>query len=131
MTTAINLDVTRFRQAMGKFATGVTIISFRHQEASAGMTANAFMSLSVDPPMILVSVRTQSRFAQSVGIGELFGVSILSEDQEELSRHFGGKPQDGLSDPFQVTGNVVVIRNALVQIAARVNAVHVGGDHLI
>ncbi|SDI49867.1 NADH-FMN oxidoreductase RutF, flavin reductase (DIM6/NTAB) family [Paraburkholderia steynii] len=131
MTADLDLDITRFRAAMGKFATGVTVITFRHQGISAGMTANAFMSLSVAPPMILVSARRQSRFAQSVGIGERFGVSILSEDQQALSRHFGGQPQDGLADPYLLAGDVIVIRDALVQISARANAIHVGGDHLI
>ncbi|RQR51332.1 flavin reductase [Burkholderia sp. Bp9140] len=131
MTTALNLDVARFRAAMGKFATGVTIITFQHQQANAGMTANAFLSLSIDPPMILVSARKQSRFARSVAVGEAFGVSILSEQQQALSRHFGGQPQDELTDPYQLVGDVIVIRDALVQISARVNAIHVGGDHLI
>ena len=57
------LDAKRFRRVMGKFATGVTVITYQHEGQPAGMTANAFMSLSVDPPMVLVSIRKESRFA--------------------------------------------------------------------
>lgn len=125
------LDAARFRRAMGKFATGVTIITFEHQGRVTGMTANAFLSLSVDPPMILVSVRAQSRFAQAVACGDAFGVSFLAEEQEALSRHFGGRPCDHLDDPFEQMDTVPVVRDALVQIAARADAIHTGGDHLI
>jgi flavin reductase (DIM6/NTAB) family NADH-FMN oxidoreductase RutF len=127
----LDLDAAQFRRAMGKFATGVTVITFEHEGRTAGMTANAFMSLSVDPPMILVSVRAQARFAQSIVSGDAFGVSFLAQHQEALSRHFGGQPRDGLDDPFERTGGVPVVRAALVQIAARANAIHRGGDHLI
>ena len=125
------LDAARYRRAMGKFATGVTVITFEHQGRVAGMTANAFLSLSVDPPMILVSVRAQSRFAQSVESGDSFGVSFLAEEQEPLSRHFGGQQRETIDDPFDLVQNVPVVRNALVQIAARAEAIHPGGDHLI
>ena len=131
MATTLNLEAARFRRAMGKFATGVTVITFEHEGRTAGMTANAFLSLSVDPPMILVSVRAQSRFAQSVARGDTFGVSFLAEEHEALSRHFGGQPVAGLDDPFAHTGGVPVLRGALVQIAARAEAVYEGGDHLI
>lgn len=131
MNATLDLHAARFRRAMGKFATGVTVITFGHQGTTAGMTANAFLSLSVDPPMILVSARAQSRFAGSVARGDRFGVSFLGEDQEALSRHFGGKAIDGLNDPFEEAGGFPVIRGALVQIGARVNAIHEGGDHLI
>jgi flavin reductase (DIM6/NTAB) family NADH-FMN oxidoreductase RutF len=130
---SLDLDAAQFRRAMGKFATGVTVITFGHDGRTAGMTANAFMSLSVDPPMILVSVRAQARFAQSIACGDAFGVSFLAQSQEALSRHFGGQPRSGLDDPFEQIGEpgVPVVREALVQIAARTNAIHRGGDHLI
>lgn len=131
MTATFNLEAARFRRAMGKFATGVTVITFEHEGCTAGMTANAFLSLSVDPPMILISVRARSRFAQSVALGDAFGVSFLAEEHEALSRHFGGQPRDDLDDLFEHAGDVPVLRGALVQIAARAAAVHEGGDHVI
>lgn len=129
--TPLKLEAAHFRRAMGKFATGVTVITFEHEGRTVGMTANAFLSLSVDPPMILVSVRAQSRFAQSVARGGAFGVSFLAQEHEPLSRHFGGQPREGLDDPFEHVRDVPVLRGALVQIAARAEAIHEGGDHLI
>lgn len=125
------LDAAQFRRAMGKFATGVTVVTFEHQGKPAGMTANAFMSLSVDPPMILIAARSQSRFAQSIARGDSFGVSFLDKEQEALSRHFGGQPNAALPDPFEQIGDVRVLRSALVRIVARVAAIHTGGDHQI
>jgi flavin reductase (DIM6/NTAB) family NADH-FMN oxidoreductase RutF len=130
-STPAALGAKQFRRAMGKFATGVTVVTFEHQGKAAGMTANAFMSLSVDPPMILISARAQSRFAQSVAAGDAFGVSFLDREQEALSRHFGGQPNDVLPDPFENVSGVPLLRSALVRIVARVAAIHPGGDHLI
>lgn len=129
--TPATLSPMQFRRAMGKFATGVTVVTFEHQGKPAGMTANAFMSLSVDPPMILVAARSHSRFAQSVAAGDSFGVAFLDKAQEPLSRHFGGQPDDALPDPFDEVADVPLLRSALVRIVARVNAVHAGGDHQI
>ena len=126
-----DISASQFRRAMGKFVTGVTVVTFEHEGKRAGMTANAFMSLSVDPPMILVSARSQSRFAKSISTGQAFGVSFLRQDHEGLSRHFGRQPCEGLADPFDVIDGVPVIRSALVQMVVRVNAIHAGGDHVI
>jgi flavin reductase (DIM6/NTAB) family NADH-FMN oxidoreductase RutF len=120
-----------FRRVMGKFATGVTVITFSHEGQFSGMTANAFMSLSMDPPMVLVAVRNQARFAASVKPGDAFGISFLREDNEALSSHFGGRPQADLAPDYRLLGEAPVLAGALVQLAVRANAVHAGGDHLI
>ncbi|MED5611654.1 flavin reductase family protein [Pseudomonas sp. JH-2] len=128
-TTA--LDAKRFRRVMGKFATGVTVITYQHEGQPAGMTANAFMSLSVDPPMVLVSIRRESRFASSVKPGDGFGIAFLREEHEALSRHFGGRPDPAHAVEFASHGGTPTLRGALVQLVVRANAVHPGGDHLI
>lgn len=126
-----DVDARSFRRVMGKFATGVTVVSFNHEGTASGMTANAFMSLSVDPPMVLISVRTQARFASSIKAGDAFGISFLREEDEALSSHFGGRPHPDYEPEFRTLGDSPVIGGALVQLAVRANAVHVGGDHLI
>lgn len=125
------IESRQFRRAMGKFATGVTIVSYVNEARPAAMTANAFMSLSMDPPMVLVAARDPSRFAGAVGAGERIGISFLREEQEMLSRHFGGQPDLQLPSPFRLDLAVPVIANALVQIVAKVHNVFPGGDHLI
>ena len=116
---------------MGKFATGVTVLTYRGETETYGMTANAFMSLSIDPPMILIAARQQSRFAAMVRRGDRFGVSFLSEDQQHLSAHFGGRPNAAVSCDYQDLAGTPVLRMALVQMAVRADAIHDGGDHKI
>ncbi|WBG66835.1 flavin reductase family protein [Pseudomonas citronellolis] len=125
------LDAKRFRRVMGKFATGVTVITYQHEGQPAGMTANAFMSLSVDPPMVLVSIRKESRFAGSVKPGDGFGIAFLREEHEALSRHFGGRPDAACQVAFGEHRGTPLLQGALVQLAVRANAVYPGGDHLI
>ena len=125
------IDGRAFRQAMGKFATGVTILTYAGDNETHGMTANAFMSLSVDPPMVLIAARNRARFATLVGCGDRFGISVLKEEQESLSNHFGGRPDPNVTVEFEHLQAVPVLPRSLVQIAARVDAIHPGGDHLI
>jgi flavin reductase (DIM6/NTAB) family NADH-FMN oxidoreductase RutF len=126
-----NIESRQFRRAMGKFATGVTVVSYIRDNEPAAMTANAFMSLSMDPPMVLIAARNPSRFASAVSAGEHIGISFLREEQESLSSHFGGRSNPQLSSPFRLDLEVPVIEGALVQIVAKVHSVFPGGDHLI
>lgn len=129
---SIAIESRQFRRAMGKFATGVTVVSYLDAEQRpAAMTANAFMSLSMDPPMVLIAARNASRFAAAVTAGARIGISFLREEQEVLSRHFGGQPKPELSMPFRLDLEAPVIEGALVQIVATVDSVFPGGDHLI
>ncbi|MEN0106476.1 MAG: flavin reductase family protein [Pseudomonas sp.] len=130
-TPTAAVDGKQFRRVMGKFATGVTVITFTHEGQTVGMTANAFMSLSMEPPMVMIAVRTQARFASSVKQGDGFGIAFLREEHEHLSRHFGGRPDPELNLVFDDHNGTPLLADALVQLAVRTNAIHVGGDHLI
>jgi len=72
------MDAALFRAVMGRFTTGVTVISFLAAQRPAGMTANAFMSVSLDPPLVLTSIRTESRVNQFIGQDVRFGINILA-----------------------------------------------------
>lgn len=126
-----DIDARVFRRVMGKFATGVTVVTFMHEGRFSGMTANAFMSLSVDPPMVLIAVRNQARFAAAIKPGDGFGINFLREEHEALSSHFGGRPVSDTQPGFRTIGEAPVLDEALVQLAVRANSVHEGGDHLI
>ena len=130
-TPTAAVDAKQFRRLMGKFATGVTVVTFAHEGQPVGMTANAFMSLSMEPPMVLIAVRTQSRFASSVKEGDGFGIAFLREEHEHLSRHFGGRPDPALNLAFDEHNGTPLLPDALVQLAVRTDAIHAGGDHLI
>ena len=129
METAI--DTAQFRTIMGRFATGVTVITFDKEGQAAGMTANAFLSVSLNPALVLVSVRREARFTQCVAVGGTYGVNFLGEDQEHLSRHFGGRPQAGLEEPFFQHLGTPLLSGSLAQLVATVMDVHPAGDHLL
>jgi len=120
-----------FRKAMGKFATGVSVITTQHQEHTHGMTANAFMSVSLDPPLVLVSLDNRSHMHRILPATGLFGVSVLAEGQEEISNHFAGRSVDGLRFNFVSRRNVPLLEGAVAYFVARVVNVHAAGDHTL
>jgi flavin reductase (DIM6/NTAB) family NADH-FMN oxidoreductase RutF len=125
------IDARLLRATMGLFATGVTVVTYRVDGEPAGMTANAFMSVSLEPPLVLVSVRASARFRQWVGEGVRYGINFLAEDQRALSAHFGGRPQADIAPPFCEHQGTPLLAASLVQLVARTVDVHPAGDHLL
>lgn len=125
------IDARLLRATMGMFATGVTVVTYQLEGKPAGMTANAFMSVSLEPPLVLISVRASSRFNDWVREDVRFGINFLAEDQRELSMHFGGRPEAGLALRFFEHEGTPLLENSLVQLVARTADVHRAGDHLL
>lgn len=123
------IDARSFRNALGRFATGVTVVTTSGPDGVHGMTANAFTSVSVDPPLVLVSVSRQARTHGYLSDRGRFGVSVLSVDQEAYAWHFAGRPREGLQAPFIWKREVPLLQNALVHLICRVEASYPGGDH--
>jgi flavin reductase (DIM6/NTAB) family NADH-FMN oxidoreductase RutF len=122
----------RFRQALGRFATGVTIVTTAHEGQAHGMTANGFMSVSLDPPLVVVSISKRARMHEVLGVGRQYGVNVLSCDQEHLSQHFAGRPLDDVTVPFvDADGRAPLISGSLVQISATIRAAYEAGDHTL
>jgi flavin reductase (DIM6/NTAB) family NADH-FMN oxidoreductase RutF len=126
-----NFDPKLFRDVMGHFATGVTVVSYLCEGEARGMTANAFMSVSLEPPLAVISVRRAARFASVVSAGDRFGVNFLLERQQALSNHFGGRPCADLASPFEERDGTPLIRDSLAQLVLRTVDVHEAGDHLL
>jgi flavin reductase (DIM6/NTAB) family NADH-FMN oxidoreductase RutF len=127
-------DERRFRHALGRFATGVVVISTGSGESLHAMTANAFMSGSLKPPLIVVSIGHRARMHECLMHSALFGVSVLSEAQEPHSRHFAGEPQSLLAPrfaPVEGLPEVVLLEHAAARFAARVVDRHPCGDHTL
>ena len=96
------IDPTEFRRTLGRFATGVTVVSAYDEGGNPrGLTANAFMSVSLDPPLVLVSLDNRSRTKPVLERAGRYGVSVLAEEQRALSDHFAGRPQEGLEIAFE------------------------------
>ena len=89
----------RFRSAMGKFATGVAVISSREQDgAPHGMTANSLTSVSLEPPLVLVSIGRQRNTYRNVKTWNRFGVNLLARGQEEIARYYALAAQERSGD---------------------------------
>jgi len=126
-----SFDSREFRNTLGRFATGVTVVTTKADGEVHGMTANAFTSISLDPPLVLVSVGKQARIHAHLSQSPRFGVSVLSEDQVGLAWHFAGRPQDGLQPVFQWRGEVPLLTHALAHFVCSVEATYPGGDHTL
>jgi len=120
-----------FRSALGRFATGVSVVTTQCGDRVCGMTANSFVSVSLDPPLVLLSLDNRSRMHQVLPSTGRYGVSVLAEGQEELSDHFAGKPVDGLQVSFTTRQNVPLLEGAVAHFVAEVIDVHSAGDHTL
>lgn len=116
---------------MGRFASGVTVITTRHGDHVHGMTANAFMSVSLDPPLVMVSVDNRAHMSRILPAGQRYGVSILAEAQQALSNHFAGRGKGELSVAFITVAEVPLLAGGVAHLVARVVDAHAAGDHTL
>ncbi len=119
---------------MGHFATGVTIITTVNKEGQIhGFTANAFTSVSLEPPLLLISVDKKAESWPAFEESRIFTVNILADSQEALSRKFavsGGNKFEGVA--YRIGANrAPIIEGALAYIECTLWAVYDGGDHTV
>jgi flavin reductase len=133
--TLTSLD---FRRALSQFATGVTVVTVESAPRRIhGMTANSFTSVSLEPPLISVCVDQRAHLLPLLKEKQLFGVNVLKEDQQVLSEFFARPDQPQreemqLSVHFHWTAeNIPLLDNVLCQLACRLYATHLAGDHTI
>jgi flavin reductase (DIM6/NTAB) family NADH-FMN oxidoreductase RutF len=129
----MGVDQTEFRQALSHFASGVTIITTQHQGQLHGTTVSAFCSLSLTPPLILVSIDRKATIHDLLGESEVFGVNILAEHAETLSQHFARRVPDKFANvPYHLGElGVPLLEDALARLECRVATRYPGGDHSI
>jgi flavin reductase (DIM6/NTAB) family NADH-FMN oxidoreductase RutF len=129
----MSLDQDAFRAVLGRFASGVTIVTVRSAAGrDHGMTVSAFSSVSLAPPLVMVCIGEDSSLRPVIADAEYFGVSILAADQEPLSRRFAahGERFDGIGFTRAENG-AALIEGALAFMECRVVARHPAGDHTI
>ena len=126
-------DDARFREVLGHFATGVTIVTAVDAGEPVGMAANSFMSLSLDPPLILFCVAHSSTTWPRIERAGKFAVNILGEGHEELSQLFARRGADRFSQtPWRVgVSGAPVLEDAIAYLDCRFEAEYPGGDHKI
>lgn len=125
------IDPAHFRRVMGRFATGVTVILADIAGDTRGMTANAFMSGSLQPPLCVVSIAKRAHMHGHLALAARFSVNILAAGQENVATHFAGRPVPGLSVAFDEIDGIPAIGGTAGTIAAEVAAEHDCGDHTI
>ena len=125
------MDARQFRSALGRFASGVTVVTTEHEGQTHGMTANAFVSVSLNPPLVLVSVDHRAHLHRILPLSGRYGVSILAEDQLPLSNHFAGRKVDGLEVSFIRAHDLPVIAGAAAHLVTQVVEAYPAGDHTL
>lgn len=125
------MDDRMFRNAMGNFATGVTVISTVVENQPHAMTANAFMSVSLSPKLVLISIGEKANMKKMIDKSGKFAVSILAEDQKEMSMYFAGQIKEKREIDFKLFNNMPVINNALVNLTCNVVNSYIAGDHTL
>ena len=121
-----------FRSALRLFASGVTVITTPDGAGGVhAMTATAFSSLSLRPPLVLVALARDSRGHRPIMEGRRFGVSILYDHQTEVARHFGKQGLAERPPAFATLDEVPVIEGAMATLACALEEPVEGGDHSI
>ncbi len=131
--TASVIDQRVYRDVIGRFATGVTVITFQSEDMTRGMTANAVSSLSLDPTLLLVCVEKKTAVHEQLEHVPAFALNILAEDQIDVARTFARRGlQDMAGVPYRtgVTG-APIIKDALGWFECEVYDRLNGGDHTI
>ena len=133
-TSGEGFDLRDFRNALGTFATGVTIVTARGRDGALyGMTANSFTSVSLTPPLVLWSASLYADSLAAFQEGAHFVVNILAYDQIELSNKFARKQENKFAEVDHVIpeSGAPVIIGAAAHFECRNEYRHYGGDHII
>jgi len=133
MMSEITLDELELRRVLGRFVTGVTVVTADVVGAPLGLTANSFTSVSMKPPLVLFCVHSSSRARAGLQQAGSFAINILGVDQEHVSRQFARTWESRFTGvPFRPgrTGAPILV-NAMAYLECRTTAEVEGGDHLI
>lgn len=131
-----SVDPPLFREAMSRFASGVTVVTARRGEKRVGLTASSFVGVSLDPPLVLVCVSRALQAHHVIESERAFAVNILGVHQLEVGLRFAGLKPDmadrfaGLAWTAGVTGSPL-LEGSLASFDCRLHASHEGGDHAI
>ena len=125
------MDDRTFRTAMGKFATGVTVVTTKVNDTVHGMTANSFVSVSLNPKLVLISVGKQTSMHNYIKQSGSFAISVLNEKQEEISALFASQLKDEREIEFELFNEMEVISDAIVQITCELYDMTEAGDHTL
>lgn len=130
----MTFDVTKFRNALGLFATGITVVtSLGNKKEPIGITVNSFSSVSLDPPLVLFSLGSFGNHCQDFKQSGVFAINVLSADQRHLCDRFASPLEDRFDGITYDTGEngCPVFKDCLSVFECKIYATHEAGDHLI
>jgi len=134
----MSVTPAEFRRAMGRFATGVTVITVDYEGEVQGMTANAFASVSLEPLLVLVCVERKTRTHAHLHARKRFGVNVLAADQRAISEYYAlptrshGEAEEKAGARFDRTAHgTPVLHGALAYLECRLDTAQDAGDHTI
>ncbi len=133
MTAHTEFDTRELRNALGRWATGVTIVTAPDGDGFVGMTVNSFTSVSLDPPLVLWCIGLDAWSLDAFAGAEHFAVNVLAADQIELSNRFARRGEDkfaGIAIDVGV-GGTALLPGCVARIQCRMVARHDAGDHAI
>ena len=127
-----NVNFKSFKETMGKFVTGITVVSINKKNQYIGKTVNSFSSLSLKPPLILFSLDKKSSSLKHYKSSEFIGINILNADQKNISSHFASKDSNWIDINYFLTKNKIpMIKKSLANISSKKIKYFSQGDHYI
>jgi len=129
----MDIDQKQFREALGQFVTGITVITALDQDhLPLGFTANSFNSVSLDPPLVLWSLARSASTYRDFMAAEKFGVHILAEDQIELSKRFASTSDNRFQNlEYALKDGIPMLNGCLARFECSLEHIYAGGDHSI
>lgn len=124
------MDLRELRNCMGRFATGVTVVTCYTEGGYHGLTVNSFTSVSLDPPLVLVSVDRKTKALEHLK-DNAFTVNILTDQQQDVAMHFAGRPQEKPTFKWVEGEHAPYIEGSLAYIECVPWKAYDGGDHVL
>src|SRR5438552_2353366 len=129
----LKTDPRQLRQCFGRFATGVTVVSYRGPDGVRGATMNSFTSVSIEPPLVLISLARASNSYAALEAGQPFTINVLGADQIDLALHFAGRPRPDIRIDWDAADSDAApgLSGAVAVLQCRPWQRYDGGDHLL
>ena len=124
------MNSNKLREVAGKFATGVTVATIHKNETEVvGMTANSFVSISLDPALVGLFVMSEATFLEHLKINSPLAISILSSEQKDISNQFAGLNKKDIEIEYEEDTEYSIIKNALAWYKTKIESIQQIGDH--
>lgn len=125
-------DISKLKEVAGSFPTGVTVVTIKKPSGGIhGMTASSFLSLSLNPPMILFAVKKENEITSYLKKKKKMGISILSEDMVDESNHFANLKLMKEPPVFYDKDEVKILKGSIAWYSVEVSKIYSEGDHII